>query len=95
MMVTALDTRALVEQSTSVGCTDEQAEPLTGALRAAQDIDLSNLATKRDLEIGLATKEAKLAETKAENPKWMFGAIGAQTAVIIGAVVTLTRAAGH
>jgi hypothetical protein len=41
---------------------------------------LANTATKTDL-----------AETKAEIIKWMFGTIGFQTIVILGAVIALMR----
>ncbi len=95
MVVTGLDTHELVKQLTAAGFTDPQAEALTAALRKAQDIDLSNLATKADLAaLAVATKAdlaAGLAETKAEIFKWMLG----QTIVIIGAVVTLVKMIGH
>jgi hypothetical protein len=131
MVVTALDTYALVKHLTSVGFSDEQAAALTSALRQAQDIDLSNLTTKADLvavktdlaalsdatkadvaavradlaALAAATKadiaalavatKTDLAETKTEILKWMFGSMGVQTIVIIGALVSLTRMAGH
>jgi hypothetical protein len=124
MVVTTLDTYALVKHLTSVGFSDEQAEALTGALRQAQDIDLSNLATKADLAAvkadvaalaasmkadiaalaastkadlatHAATAKTDLAETKTEILKWMFGSMGVQTILIIGAVVSLTSMAGH
>jgi hypothetical protein len=95
LVVTGLDTHELVKQLTAAGFTDPQAEALTAALRKAQDIDLSNLATKADLAaLAVATKAdlaAGLAETKAEIFKWMLG----QTIVIIGAVVTLVKMIGH
>ncbi len=95
MVLTGLDTHELVKQLTAAGFTDPQAEALTAALRKAQYIDLSNLATKADLAaLAVATKAdlaAGLAETKAEIFKWMLG----QTIVIIGAVVTLVKMIGH
>jgi hypothetical protein len=95
LVLTGLDTHELVKQLTAAGFTDPQAEALTAALRKAQDIDLSNLATKADLAaLAVATKAdlaAGLAETKAEIFKWMLG----QTIVIIGAVVTLVKMIGH
>jgi hypothetical protein len=120
MVVTALDTHALVKHLTSVGFSEAQAEALTGALRQSQDIDLSDLATKADLaavkadvaavradltSLAATTKadvaalavsmKTDLAETKTEILKWMFGSMGVQTIVIIGALVSLTRMAGH
>jgi hypothetical protein len=49
-----------------------------------QSVDPSSLATKADLQIGLA-------EVKAELLKWVLGAIGFQTLVILGAVIALVR----
>jgi hypothetical protein len=64
--------------------TTEQAETLAEALSEASQHDL---ATKADI----AQIEAKLAETKADILKWMVGAIGFQTLVILGALVSLAR----
>ena len=36
--------------------------------------------------------EAKIEATKAEIIKWMFGTIGFQTIIILGAVIALARA---
>jgi hypothetical protein len=73
-----------VKQLTAAGCTDEQAEGLTSALRRTQEVDLSSLATKADLK-------ADLAEVKAAVRKWM----PVPTIVIIGAVVALVKMIGH
>ena len=64
--------------------TPEQAEALAEALGEAAHDDL---ATKTDL----AKLEAKLAEVKADILKWVVGAIGFQTIVILGALVSLVR----
>ncbi len=71
----------------AAGFTDEQAEAVTRVVRGAQSIDLSNLVTRTDLQLGLA-------ETKAEILEWIVSAIGIQTIVIIGAVVALVRLGG-
>jgi hypothetical protein len=55
----------------------------------ATKAELANIAMKSDIA-NLATK-AELAELKAEILKWMFGAIGFQTIIILGAVVALAR----
>lgn len=78
----------------------EQAETLAEALGEAQHGDLAtkpdiaaleakigNLETKMD---HLATK-AELADVKANILKWIVGAIGFQTIVIVGALITLVR----
>ncbi len=64
--------------------TPEQAEALAEALGEAAQGDL---ATKADL----AKLEAKIAEVKADILKWIVGAIGFQTVVILGALVSLVR----
>lgn len=106
MTVVALDTHEVVKELRAAGFTDEQAEAVTRQFRRAQDVDLSNLATrvdlqtglaavKADLQTGLAAAKADLAETKAEILKWMVGSIGIQTVVIIGAVLALIRLGSH
>jgi hypothetical protein len=62
--------------------TPEQAEALAEALGEAAHDDL---ATKTDL----AKLEAKISEVKAVILKWVVGAIGIQTTVILGALVSL------
>ncbi len=51
--------------------------------------------TKADLQAALAGTKAELkaeiAEARAEILKWMFGMVGVQTLVILGALVTLLR----
>ncbi|MGI8569913.1 MAG: hypothetical protein ACR2KT_13045 [Methylocella sp.] len=64
--------------------TPEQAEALAEALGEAAQGDL---ATKADL----AKLEAKIAEAKADILKWVVGAIGFQTVVILAALVSLVR----
>jgi hypothetical protein len=110
LTVTALDTHEVVKELRAVGFTDEQAEAVTRVIRRSQDIDLSNLVTKADLQNGLASVRADLqlglasakadlqiglAETKAEILKWMVGTIGVQTVIILGAVVALARFVPH
>jgi hypothetical protein len=70
-------------------------------LAATTKADLSALAatTKADLSALASTTKADLAaglsETKADIVKWMFGAIGVQTLVIVGAVLSLIRMGSH
>jgi hypothetical protein len=66
--------------------TPEQAE---GISQAFADATGEQLATKADLS-SLATK-ADIAEVKADLMKWMFGAIGFQTLIILGAVLALVK----
>ncbi|HEX4767701.1 MAG TPA: coiled-coil domain-containing protein [Lichenihabitans sp.] len=74
------------------------------SLRAATKTDLESLraATKTDLDSLRATTKADLRETelrlearieavKSDIIKWVFGAIGFQTVVIVGAAITIAR----
>jgi len=125
--VLALDTHEGVKELQAAGFTDVQAEAVTRVVRRAQDVDLSDLATKgvlaavradlaavkaelqaeiaavrSEVHLGLAGAKAdlaaikasferSLADTKTELLKWITGAIGLQTVLILGAVVTLVR----
>lgn len=84
MSVAAFDTHEMVKELKAAGFSDEQAEAVIRAVRGSRDVDFSDLATKAELKI-------QLAETKAEIIKWMFGTIGFQTLIILGAVIALAR----
>ena len=63
------------------------------ALRISTKADLESLrlSTRADLDgLRLSTK-ADLEATKSDIIKWMFGTIGFQTVVVLGAVVALAR----
>jgi hypothetical protein len=103
MAISSLDTHEIVKDLKAAGFTDEQAEAVTRAVKQAQDIDLSNLATKTDFaELRAATKtdfaelraatKTDLAELRAELIKWVVGVGFAQVAMIL-AVLRLFPAA--
>jgi hypothetical protein len=50
------------------------------------------LRLKAKIKEDILRLEAKIAATKAEIIKWMFGTIGFQTIIILGAVLALPRA---
>jgi hypothetical protein len=52
---------------------------------------MTGLASKEDVLRLEAKFEAKFEATKAEIIKWMFGTIGFQTLIILGAVIALAR----
>ncbi len=83
MTITTLDTHQTVKNLTAAGFTDAQAEALTQALRQAQDIDLSNFATKDDLHREISDVRREMAEVKAELVKWVVGVGFAQVATIL------------
>lgn len=77
--------RLLVADLTTKG---DLSEAKTALKTDIGDIRTDIARVKADLEI-------RLAETKADLLKWVVGAIGFQTVVIIGTLVTLLKAAGH
>ena len=79
MTITALDTHQTVKDLTAAGFTDAQAEALTQVLRQAQQIDLSDLATKSDI----TDLRREIAEAKADMIKWFVGVAFAEVAMIL------------
>ena len=79
MTITALDTHQTVKDLTAAGFTDTQAEALTQVLRQAQQIDLSDLATKSDI----TDLRREIAEAKADMIKWFVGVAFAEVAMIL------------
>jgi hypothetical protein len=64
-------------------------------LQAATTVDIAKLqaATKTDLREMELKIDAKIESVKSEIIRWMFGTIGFQTIVVVGAVVALARLA--
>jgi Protein of unknown function (DUF1640) len=64
-------------------------------LQAATKEDIAKLqaATKTDLREMELKIDAKIESVKSEIVRWMFGTIGFQTIVVVGAVVALARLA--
>jgi hypothetical protein len=79
--------------------TPEQAEGLSEAFAQASADQLATKADIADLRADLRETELRLearitstvADCKAEILKWMFGTIGFQTVVILGAVLALSH----
>jgi hypothetical protein len=66
------------------------------ALRSATKEDMTALRTdlaalRTDVNILEAKIEAKIEASKSEIIKWMFGTIGFQTIIVLGAVVALAH----
>jgi hypothetical protein len=98
MSVVLFDTHAFVKRLTAAGMPEAQAEVL--ADEQARLID-ERLATKNDLQpLATATSvreaelrlEAKIETVKSDILKWMFGTMGFQTLVLLGAIVALAKA---
>ena len=85
-----IDTLAFTKKLREAGAEEGLAEAIVEGLTAA---DTSELATKGDIaEVKAEIAEVKLelkteiAEVKADILKWMFGAIIAQTGIILAVV---------
>jgi hypothetical protein len=65
----ALETHEVVKELKAAGSTDDQAEAVTRVVRRAQDVDLSDLVTKADLQMGLAATKADLQIGLAGTPQ--------------------------
>jgi hypothetical protein len=79
---------------------EEQAKLIDERLATKQDIDALRLAAKEDsacvradIEQLALRLEARLAETKADILKWMFGNIGVQTIALLATLFTSVRLA--
>jgi hypothetical protein len=77
----------------------EQAEALAEALGEASHGDLATKADlaaaiaelKTELKTEIAELKAEIGETRTDLLKWIIGAIGFQTVVILGALISLIR----
>src|SRR5712691_4302290 len=76
MSISSLDTHEIVKDLKAAGFTDDQAEAVTRAVKRAQDLDLSNLATRTDLAELRAATRTDLAELRAAT-KTDFAELGA------------------
>ena len=83
-MISTLDTHELVKDLKASGFTDAQAEAVTRAVRQAQDLDFSNIATKTDL-----------AEVELRLIKWVIGVGVAAVFDLTGVVWTATQVLLH
>ena len=68
--------------------TQEQAEGFATAMADALHDDL---VTKSDLAATQALLQREIEAAKADTLKWIFGAIGFQTLILIGAIAGLVK----
>ncbi len=93
------DTLKLARALRDANFSAEQAEGMAYAIAEAVQTDLATKSDLREMELRLDGKiatlsaelRAEIAGTKADIIKWMFGTIGFQTLVILGALITLIR----
>ena len=99
------DSHGFVKRMTAAGMPEPQAEVLADEHTRwfvdglATKADLAGLAKTidlRDLELRLDKRlsglELRVEATKSETLKWVIGAIGFQTLIVLGAVIALARA---
>ena len=105
MAALAIDTHLFVKRLTAVGFSEPQAEAVTAVVREAREAELLETATKGDValatetlrkEIEVVRKEIEvvrkeISEVKADLLKWVIGAIGFQTFVILGGFFAAIR----
>ena len=96
--VRALREKAKLSAEQAEGFADAIAEAIQSDLaskgdvhKVSQDIERTEASLKSDLREQELRLEAKIEATKAEIIKWMFGTIGFQTLIILGAVIAPAR----
>jgi hypothetical protein len=87
MNALTFDTLKLARKLEAAGFSPEQAAGASAALAETLG-EAPGMASKEDV----LRLEAKIEATKAEIIKWMFGTIGFQTVIILGAVIAPARA---
>ncbi len=87
MSLATLDTHEVFKDLQSAGFTDAQAEAVARNIRKAQDLDLSTLATKSDLEELRTSLSAEIASVRAD-----LGAEIASVRADLGAEIASVRA---
>lgn len=91
-MTVAFDTLKLAQRLEAAGMPAGQAQGVASALAETMS---AGLVTREYLDLRLGETEARLraeiAATKADILKWVIGAIGLQTLVILGAVAAFVR----
>jgi|SRR3954465_10648861 hypothetical protein len=88
MTTLALDTLKVSKRLREAGFSEAQAESVTDAIR--ESVTGGDLATRSDITLlrsdlsaAVSTLEAKIADSKAEMIKWVFGAMLAQGALVV------------
>ena len=106
MSALAFDTHAFIKRLIAAGMPEQQAEVLADQQSrlidekpaTKEDLAMTEAALRADLsktESAVRSEilrlETKIEASKSDIIKWMFGTIGFQTLIIIGAVIALAR----
>lgn len=89
MSAVPFDTLKLADRLQAGGFTAEQSRSAASAF--AEVMSGAELVTKADLRETELRLETRIVETKADILRWVFGAMAAQTAIIVG----LLKILGH
>jgi hypothetical protein len=103
MAVVAFDTLKLAQRLEAAGLPTGQAQAVAVALAETigeavvtrEYLDLRLAEQTARIDARFAEVDGKIAETRAEILKWMFGAVGLQTLGILGGVAALLKLIGH
>ncbi len=89
--VRALREKAQMTNEQAEGFADAIAEAIQSDLATKDDITKTRTELRTEIRETELRLEAKIEASKAEIIKWMFGTIGFQTLIILGAVIALAR----
>jgi hypothetical protein len=89
----ALRDKAKLTNEQAEGFADAIAEALHDDLATKADLQLLKSDLRVEIESAKSDLRVEIESAKSEIIKWMFGTIGFQTIIILGAVVALARLA--
>jgi len=92
MSALAFDTLKFAQTLKKGGFTPEQSEKLAEAFAEASTDHLARKSDLREMEMRL---EAKIDTLRVDGLKWIVGAVGFQTLIMIGTILSVMRFGGH
>ena len=92
MTALAFDTLKFAQTLKKGGFTPEQSEKLAEAFAEASTDHLARKSDLREMEMRL---EAKIDTLRVDGLKWIVGAVGFQTLIMIGTILSVMRFGGH
>lgn len=92
MTALAFDTLKFAQTLKKGGFTPKQSEKLAEAFAEASTDHLARKSDLREMEMRL---EAKIDTLRVDGLKWIVGAVGFQTLIMIGTILSVMRFGGH
>jgi hypothetical protein len=89
MATMTFDTLKLARKLEAAGFTNQQTAGAAEALAESLNQAVPDIATRTDLSLLEERLTARIAESKAEILKWMFGSLAAQAALIVALIKLL------